>query len=51
MNEFGALASLLMVGTTFPLAFWLARFCLAGVIRVLTSHGPPTMSTKSTPCR
>ena len=35
MNDFGSVASLLMVGMTFPLAFWVARLCLAGVIRVL----------------
>ena len=35
MNDFGSLASLLMVGMTFPLAFWVARLCLAEVIRVL----------------
>jgi len=35
MSELGLLALLLMVGMTFPLAFWIARFCLAGVLRVL----------------
>ena len=35
MNELGFVALLLMAGTTFPLAFWIARACLAGVIRVL----------------
>jgi len=35
MNELGFLALLLMAVTTFPLAFWMARFCLAGVVRVL----------------
>lgn len=39
MNEFGFLALLLMAGVTFPVAFWIARFCLAGVIRVL-ERGP-----------
>ncbi len=35
MKEFDMVALLLMVGTTFPLAFGLARLCLVGVIRVL----------------
>jgi len=35
MNELGFLALLLMAAVTFPVAFWIARFCLAGVIRVL----------------
>lgn len=35
MNDLVSLASVLMVGMTFPLAFWVARLCLAGVIRVL----------------
>ena len=35
MHELGFLALLLMAGTTFPLAFWIERACLAGVIRVL----------------
>jgi len=35
MNEFGFLASFLMAASTFPLAFVIARLCLAGVIRVL----------------
>ncbi|MGC9950731.1 MAG: hypothetical protein ABSF64_30555 [Bryobacteraceae bacterium] len=35
MNGFGFLALLPMAGTTFALAFWMARLCLAGVIRVL----------------
>jgi hypothetical protein len=35
MHELGFLALLLLAGLTFPLAFWIARFCLAGVIRVL----------------
>jgi len=35
MSELGLLALLLMAGTTFALAFWIARLCLAGVIRVL----------------
>ena len=34
MNGFGFLA-LIMAGTTFPLAFGIARLCLEGVIRVL----------------
>jgi hypothetical protein len=38
MNEFGFLAMLPMAAMTFPLAFWIARFCLAGVIRVLERH-------------
>jgi hypothetical protein len=33
------MTELIMVGTTFPLAFWLARLCLVGVIRVL-ERGP-----------
>jgi hypothetical protein len=39
MNESGFLALLLMTATSFPLAFWIARLCLAGVIRVL-EHRP-----------
>jgi hypothetical protein len=35
MNQLGFLALLLMAGTTFPLSFWIARVCLAGLIRVL----------------
>ncbi|MFN7998058.1 MAG: hypothetical protein U0Q18_30840 [Bryobacteraceae bacterium] len=35
MNEFGFFALSLMAGVTFPLAFLIARLCLAGVIRVL----------------
>jgi hypothetical protein len=35
MHEFGFLAWLAMAGTTFPLAYWLARFCLAVVVRML----------------
>jgi len=38
MNDLGVLASLLITGVSFPLAFWMARFCLAGVIRVLERH-------------
>jgi hypothetical protein len=35
MHELGFLALLLMAGMTFPLAFFIARWCLAGVVRVL----------------
>jgi hypothetical protein len=35
MGELGFLALFLMAGMTFPLAFWIARLCLAGLIRVL----------------
>jgi hypothetical protein len=35
MNELGFLALVLLAGTTFPLAFGIARLCLAGMIRVL----------------
>jgi len=35
MNDFGVVGSVLMVGSSFPLALWLARACLAGVMRVL----------------
>lgn len=35
MNEFSPIALLLMAGTTFPLAFWMARCCLVGLMRVL----------------
>jgi hypothetical protein len=35
MNGLGFLALLLLAGMTFPLAFWIARICLAGVIRLL----------------
>jgi|HubBroStandDraft_6_1064221.scaffolds.fasta_scaffold5728755_1 hypothetical protein len=35
MNGFGVLAGFLMAGTTLPLAFGLARLCLAGVLRVM----------------
>ena len=35
MNQFGFVALVLLAGTSFPLAFWIARLCLAGVIRVL----------------
>jgi len=35
MSDLGLVALVLMAGTTFPLAFWIARACLAGVIRVL----------------
>ena len=31
----GVLACLLMALITFPVAFWLARLCLAGLIRVM----------------
>ncbi|HWB98717.1 MAG TPA: hypothetical protein VG672_18540 [Bryobacteraceae bacterium] len=31
----GALAGLIMALITFPVAFWLARLCLAGLIRVM----------------
>jgi len=35
MDELGLLALLLLAGLTFPLAFWIARICLSGVIRLL----------------
>ena len=35
MNEFGFVPLLLLAGATFPAAFWIARACLAGVIRLL----------------
>lgn len=35
MNQLGFVALVLLAGTSFPLAFWIARLCLAGVIRVL----------------
>jgi hypothetical protein len=35
MHDLSFLALLLFAGMTFPLAFWMARLCLAGVIRVL----------------
>ena len=35
MNEFGVVGSVVLLGSTFPLAFWIARLCLEGVIRVL----------------
>lgn len=31
----GALAGLIMALITFPVAFWLARVCLSGLIRVM----------------
>lgn len=39
MREFDVFAVVLITGTTFPLAFWIARACLQGVIRVL-EHRP-----------
>jgi len=38
MSEFGFFSLLPMAALTFPLAFLIARFCLAGVIRVLERH-------------
>lgn len=35
MDELGLFALLVLAGLTFPLAFWIARICLAGVIRLL----------------
>jgi hypothetical protein len=35
MQDIGFITSLLIVGTSFPLAFWSARACLVGVLRVL----------------
>ena len=35
MDELGWIGLLLMAGATFPLAFWIARICLAGVMRAL----------------
>jgi hypothetical protein len=43
MDELGLLVSLLLAGMTFPLAFWIARICLAGVIRLL-GRQPDSMS-------
>ena len=37
MSQFGFLALLLLAGTSFPLAFWIARLCLAGFIRVCST--------------
>jgi len=39
MPEFGFFALLLLAGGTFLAAFWIARLCLAGVIRVLEKKG------------
>lgn len=39
MNDLGFVALVLLAGCTFPLAFWIARFCLAGVMWVL-ERGP-----------
>jgi len=35
MQELSFFFLALMAGLTFPLAFWIARLCLSGVIRVL----------------
>ena len=39
MDELGVFGLLLLVGMTFPLAFWIARICLAGVLGIIASHG------------
>ena len=39
MRELDLAALLLLTGCTFPLAFWMARACLAGFIRVLERQG------------
>jgi hypothetical protein len=42
MNELGVGAWLLITGASFPLAFGMARVCLAGVMRVIeSSHQTP----------
>ena len=38
MSALGSFALVLLAATTFPLAFAIARLCLAGVIRVLERH-------------
>jgi len=35
MGELGVLASVVTAGMTFPLALWIARSCLRGVMWVL----------------
>ena len=35
MNELDLIWVVVLAGVTFPLALWIARLCLAGVIRVL----------------
>ncbi len=35
MQQFGFCAVFIMAATTLPLSFWIARACLAGVIRLL----------------
>lgn len=35
MQELGLVALILLAAMTFPLAFWIARACLAGVMRVI----------------
>jgi hypothetical protein len=39
MNDLGLFGVVLLAGFTFPLAFWIARLCLAGVMWVL-EQGP-----------
>ena len=37
MNELGLFALIVLAGMTFPLAFWMARVCLAGVFSIIES--------------
>jgi hypothetical protein len=39
MEGLGLFALLLLAGMTFPLAFWIARICLAGVLVIIASDG------------
>ena len=36
-NQLEVFGALLMAGITFPLSFFLARLCLRGVVRLVTS--------------
>jgi hypothetical protein len=38
-NGMEVMGVVLMVATTFPLSFFLARLCLRGVMRVVTASG------------
>ena len=58
MDEVGLFVSLLLLaGMTFPLAFWIARICLAGVLLIIESEGwrrkgeEPRHADHVQPCR
>lgn len=38
-NQLEILGALLMAGITFPISFFLARLCLRGIVRLVTSSG------------